>query len=61
MGGVFRPKNKPGQDEKRQVYADVDAEQAAYRDGPASHNRLLLLFYMDGYIEGGIQKYMPCE
>ena len=37
--------------------ADIHAEQASYRDGPTSHKGSLLLFYMDGYSDCGIQGY----
>jgi 16S rRNA (guanine(966)-N(2))-methyltransferase RsmD len=52
---IVGPEDKHGQDEKREMNADIHAKQASNRDGPTSHKPSLLLFYMDGYIEGGIQ------
>src|SRR6202021_1630062 len=57
MGGVLRPEDKHRQDKKREVNADIDAEQTSNRNGPAWHKASLHLFYMDGYSECGIQKY----
>ena len=37
---IVCPEDKHGQDEERQMEADIHAKQASNRDGPASHKRI---------------------
>jgi hypothetical protein len=40
MHAVFRPENKQGQDQERQVKANLDSKQTPDVNGPASHGSM---------------------
>lgn len=56
MRSVVRPKHKHGQDDERQMQTDIHAKKTSDRNRPASHKASLLLFYMDEYIDDGIER-----
>ena len=49
MGVVLRPEDKHGQEEEREVDADIHAKQTSHRDGPASHSAFAT-FILHGWI-----------
>ena len=56
-GRVIRPIDEKGQDQEREMDANIHPKQASHRYGPASHKPSLILFYMLDIFSHGTRQY----